>query len=165
MIGWTCIFYFVVFSIAVLPLLFVLRVWWHAHTIGWIYSSEDSRNMYVDAAKTLITASGIAVAILASSLSAGRTATPVAAFSAKVAVVCLIFCVGLSLVAMLALMRGHEEAKGRNIDARRAQGLPVDVKEGRLSSAALFVTLVPAAFALSCFLVGLLFLGRIVFHL
>src|ERR1700727_1728660 len=111
MIGWTwtCIFYVVVFCLSVLPFLFVLRLWWHAHTIGWIYSSEDSRNMYVDTAKTLITASGIAVALLASGLSPERTADHVVAISAKVAVVCLICCVGLSLVAMLALIRSHEE--------------------------------------------------------
>ena len=165
MIGWSCIFYVTVFCVALGPLWFVLRVWNHARTKGFAWTSEDSRNMYVEAAKTLITASGIAVVLLASSLSQERTADHFVASSAKVAVVCLIACVGWSLIAMLALIRGHEEAKGRNIEERRAHGLPTDVKEGKLTGGELLVTLFPSAIALTCFLEGLLFLGRIVFHM
>jgi len=166
MIGWTCVFYIVVFCVVGAPFLFVLRFWRYAHAKGWSWSSEDSRDAYVDVAKTLITASGIAVVLLASSASPERTADRVAAFSAKVAVVCLIACVGMSLVAMLALIRGHEEAKGRNIDERRAKGLSTfDVTEGKLTSGELLITLIPSAIALSSFLVGLLFLARIVFHI
>jgi hypothetical protein len=162
---WTCIFYITVFCVTLGPLWFVLRVWRYARTKGFAWTSEDSRTMYVEVAKTLITASGIAVVLLASSVSPERTADHVVAFSAKVAVVCLIACVGWSLVAMLALIRGHEEAKGRNIEERRARGLPTDVKEGKLTSGELLFTLFPSAIALTCFLVGLLFLGRIVFHI
>jgi hypothetical protein len=115
--------------------------------------------MYVDAAKTLITASGIAVALLASSVvSSARTTNPLVAFSAKVAVVCLISCVCLSLVVILALLRGFERAQSRYIDKGGKAG------QGELSSGELLFILIPSSIALSCFLVGFLFLGRITFH-
>jgi hypothetical protein len=115
--------------------------------------------MYVDAAKTLITASGIAVALLASSTVASVRATNnIVAFSAKVAVVCLISCVCLSLVVILALMRGFERAQSRHIESGGRAG------EGKLNSAELLFILIPAGAALSCFLAGFVFLGRITFH-
>jgi len=115
--------------------------------------------MYVDAAKTLITASGIAVALLASSTVASERATNnLVAFSAKVAVVCLIACVCFSIVVILALMRGFERAQSRHIESGGHAG------EGKLNSIELRFILIPAGGALSCFLVGFVFLGRIAFH-
>jgi len=115
--------------------------------------------MYVDAAKTLITASGVAVALLASSTVASARATSgLVAFSAKVAVVCLISCVCLSLIVILALIRGFERAQSRHIEGGGRAG------QGRLNSTELRFILIPSAFALSGFLVGFLFLGRIAYH-
>lgn len=152
--------------VAVTPLWFVLRIWRLARTTDWIWTSEDSRNMYVDATKTLITASGIAVALLASSVSSGKTVNSIVSVSAKVAVVCLIVCVVLSFVVNLALIRLHEEAKGRNIDKLRTAGtLTTPITEGKLNVGELLFILVPSGIALSCFLVGFVFLGRIVFHI
>jgi predicted permease len=166
MAGWTCVFYVAAFVVAVTPFWFVRRVWRLARAKGWSWTNTDSRNMYVDATKTLITSSGIAVALLASSVSSGRTANNVVAFSAKVAVVCLIACVGLSLVAILALVRGHEEATGRNVDEQRRSGtFTGNVTEGKLTTGELLFILVPSGIGLSSFLLGLMFLGRIVFHI
>jgi hypothetical protein len=63
----TCFFYIVVTALAVAPLPFVWSIWRDATAPqkGWIWTNQDSRDMYVDGAKTLITASGIAVALLA----------------------------------------------------------------------------------------------------
>src|SRR5438876_10766044 len=115
---WTYLFYIFVTFLAVAPLPFALHYWCKAHgPLQWIWISIDSRNMYVDGAKTLITASGIAVALLASSsVASARTANPLVAFSAKVAVVCLIACVCFSLIVILALLRGFEQAQSRHID-------------------------------------------------
>jgi hypothetical protein len=121
--------------------------------------------MYVDGAKTLITASGIAVALLASSaVASARTASSLVAFSAKVAVVCLISCVCLSLIVILALLRGFERAQARYIDEQRKTGKNFTAGEGKLNTAELLCILVPTSVALSCFLVGFVFLGRIAFH-
>jgi hypothetical protein len=159
MITATCLFYVLVFIMAVVPMLFVWTVWHEAKTRGWDWTSDQSRNMYVDAAKTLITASGIAVALLASSTVASVRATNnIVAFSAKVAVVCLISCVCLSLIVILALMRGFERAQSRHIEAGGRAG------EGKLNSAELLFIVIPGGAALSCFLVGFVFLGRITFH-
>ena len=86
------------------------------------------------------------------------------AFSAKVAVVCLISCVCLSLILILALLRGFERAKNRYIDEQRKTGKQIEPGEGKLNTAELLFILLPTSLALSCFLVGFVFLGRIAFH-
>jgi CBS domain containing-hemolysin-like protein len=162
---WTCIFYVFVAGVGAAPFLFVGHYWHEARTKGWSWTSQDSRNMYVDGAKTIITASGIAVALLASSsVSSVRTTNGLVAFSAKVAVVCLISCVCLSLVVILALLRGHERAKSRYIEEQRKTGNRAAITEGKLNTGELLFILVPSGIALSCFLVGFVFLGRVAFH-
>jgi hypothetical protein len=163
--SWTCLFYSFVTLLAVAPVPFVLHYWREARSLGWEWISNDSRNMYVDGAKTLITASGIAVALLASSsVASARTANPLVAFSAKVAVVCLISCVCLSLIVILALLRGFERAQSRHIDEQRKAGKEPIAGQGKLNASELLLILVPTGLALSCFLVGFVFLGRIAFH-
>src|ERR1700722_11872709 len=94
---WTCLFYIFVLVVSVVPAFFVWHYWHEARTKDWGWTSTDSRTMYVDGAKALITASGIAVALLASSaVSSVRSTNGLVAFSAKVAAVCLISCVCLS---------------------------------------------------------------------
>jgi hypothetical protein len=116
-------------------MLFVWHYWHEARTRGWNWISEDSRSMYVDGAKTLITASGIAVALLASSaVASAKTANDLVAFSAKVAVACLISCVCLSLIVILALLRGFERAENRYIDEQRREGKQIQAGEGKLST-------------------------------
>jgi hypothetical protein len=162
---WTCIFYIFAFLLSLTPVLFVWHYWHEARTKDWGWTSTDSRTMYVDGAKTLISASGIAVALLASSsISSARNTSDLVAFSAKVAAVCLISCVCLSLIVILALLRGFERAQSRHIEEQRKSGNQPKVGQGRLNSIELLFILVPAGFGLSCFLVGFLFLGRIAFH-
>ncbi len=144
---------------------FVWHYWHKAQTRGWDWISKDSRNMYVDGAKTLITASGIAVALLASSAVVwARTTNSLVAFSAKVAVVCLISCVCLSLIVILALLRGFEQAQSRYIEEQLKAGNEPKAGQGKLNTCELLFILVPTGVALSCFLVGFVFLGRIAFH-
>lgn len=162
---WTCVFYVFVFALAVAPSLFAWSYWHEAHTRGWNWISEDSRTMYVDGAKTMITGAGIAVALPASSaVASARTTNSLVAFSAKVAVVCLISCVCFSLIVILALLRGFERAQARYIDEQRNAGKSIAVGEGKLNTGELLFILVPTSLALSCFLVGFVFLGRIAFH-
>jgi hypothetical protein len=120
--------------------------------------------MYVDGAKTLVTASGIAVALLASSgVASVKTAVPLVAFSAKVAAVSLISCVVFSLMVILALLRGYEVSWSRHNDERTAGGQG-SARDGKLNTGELTLILLPAGAALSSFLVGFVFLGRIAFH-
>src|SRR5712691_6329497 len=128
---WTFLFYAFVFVLAAAPLPFVWHYWHEAHARDWNWISEGSRNMYVDGAKTMITASGIAVALLASStVASARTTSGLVAFSAKLAVVCLICCVCLSLIVILALLRGFERAESRHIDEQRKAGNAVRAGQG-----------------------------------
>jgi hypothetical protein len=66
----TYLFYLVVAVAAIGALLFMYSMysfWRDSQVRGWNWTSHESRGMYVDAAKTLITASGIVVALVASS--------------------------------------------------------------------------------------------------
>jgi hypothetical protein len=162
--SWSCAFYIFVALVATLPMIFVGFIGYEARKRGWAWTSPDTRNMYVDSVKTLITASGIAVALLASSsVASARTASPLVAFSAKVAAVCLISCVCLSLVVILALLRGYERAWSRNQERMSTAGQG-STNEGKLNTAELMLILVPSGLALSTFVTGFVFLGRIAFH-
>lgn len=132
-----------------------------------MWTTENSRTMYVDVAKTLISASGISVALLAvaanriSNLSGDTYVKPIVATSAKVSAFCLISCVVSSLFVILALVRGFEMAQARNVreNGKAGQG------GGELTHTELLQIIIPASVALPCFVTGFLFLGRVTFHL
>lgn len=161
----TYLFYIFISLLSLAPLALVWHYWHEARTKDWAWTSQDSRTMYVDGAKTLITASGIAVALVASSaVSSARSSSSLVAFSAKVAVVCLISCVCLSMVVIVALLRGFERAQSRYIEEQKKAGVVPRSGQGRLNSGELLFILVPAGLGLSSFLVGFVFLGRVAFH-
>ncbi len=119
----------------------------------------------MDGFKTIITAAGIAVALLASSgVAAERSSNLTIGFSAKAAAVCLITCICASLLAIIALLRGHERAKSRFLEEQRKAGNSAAILEGKLNTRELLFILVPSGFSLSTFLVGFAFLGRIAYH-
>ena len=62
----TYLFYGLVILLQIPIILFVWSVWDEAKTFGWRWTNSDSRDTYVDVAKTMITAAGIAVALVAS---------------------------------------------------------------------------------------------------
>ena len=163
----TCAFYGLVAVVAVAPWVYVWLIWHDARTQDWFYLRPDTRDAYVDIAKTLVTASGIAVGLLASfgvvSARAASPASPLVAFSAKVAAVSLILCVCLSLVVILLLVRFFDRAWSRRNDEMlgAGQGPAVD---GKLSRVELLLILVFSGAGLCCFGVGFAFLGRIAFH-
>lgn len=160
----TYLFYVLVFILVAAPLAFILSIWHEALERNWRWINEQSRSMYVDGFKTMVTASGIAVALLASStVSSARTTNSLVAFSAKAAVICLISCVCLSLIAIVALLRGFERARSRYMEEPNA-GSQTSVTEGKLNNVELLFILCPSCAALICFLVGFAFLGRIAFH-
>ena len=100
--------------------------------------------MYVDGAKTLITAAGIAVALLASStVASARITNGLIAFSARVAVVSLISCVCFSFVVILALLRGFERAQARHIENQRKENKTPVAGEGKLNRGELLFILIP----------------------
>ena len=154
-----CLFYFVVATVVIVPAYFIWTFWRDAKAREWNWTTEASRTMYVDVAKTMVTASGIAVALVASSSAPVRTVDAIVRVSARTGVVSLVLCLCTSLITMIALTRGHERARSRNLDAGRGG------EEGQLTDSELRLILIPAWIALSSFLVGALFLGRIAFHI
>jgi len=154
-----CLFYFVVATVVIVPAYFIWTFWRDAKAHGRNWSSEHSRAMYVDVAKTMVTASGIAVALVASSSAPLRTVDAIVRVSARAGVVSLVLCLCTSLITMLALTRGYEQARSRNLEVGPGG------EEGQLMDSELLLILIPAWVALSSFLVGALFLGRIAFHI
>jgi hypothetical protein len=155
----SAVFYVFVTIAVIAPLGLMWTFWRDAKHLGWNWTTEASRTMYVDVAKTLITASGIAVALVASSFVQLHAGDEVVKVSARIGVIALILCFCSSIVVILALTRGHERARSRNIESRRSG------EEGQLTDAELAFILIPAWAALSSFLVGALYLGRIAFHI
>ena len=172
--GWTYVFYiFAVVTGGLCPLGCIYSIWRVTENQKLLKTTESSRMMYVDVAKTLITASGIAVALLAAAstrFTSGVTATSmntgdiayakaIVATSAKVSAVCLIACVCSSLFVILALVRGFEMAQARQVQSGGEDGW------GILNTRELRFIIVPSGVALPCFVIGFLFLGRMIFHL
>jgi|SRR5690242_2992907 len=155
----TRLFYLLVVAAVAVPAMFIWTFWRDAQARGWNWTTESSRAMYVDVAKTLITASGIAVALVASSFAPQRVVDATVRFSARVGVITLVLCICSSLMTILALTRGQERARARNIEAGQS------AEEGQLTNTELLFILLPAWLALSSFLVAVIFLGRIVFHI
>ena len=154
-----CLFYFFVATVVLVPAFFIWTFWRDAKTRGWNWTTDASRTMYVDITKTLITASGIAVALVASSSTPLRAVDEIVRISARIGVVSLVLCLCSSLITMIALSRGHERARSRNIEAGKGG------EEGQLTDTKPRFILIPAWVALSSFLVGALFLSRIAFHI
>jgi len=152
----TILFYFWVVLAVVIPILFIWSIWREAHKSNYRWISDTSREMYVDVFKTAISAAGIAVALVASSL---RDTSHLVKLSAQVSVVLLIVCIVFSLITMLALARGLEQARSR------AAAKGVTNGQGELTDTELRFILVPAAAAFITFLVGFLYLGRITFNI
>lgn len=152
----TCVFYLCVVAAVVAPILFVRSIWNEAHKSDYRWISDSSREMYVDVFKTAISVAGVAVTLVASTFR--DVSDPIVKRSVHVAVISLIVCIVASLVGMLALARGLEQARSRN------KGSSPD-RQGELNDTELKFILIPAAIALATFLVGLLFLGRITFHI
>ncbi len=108
--------------------------------------------MYVDAAKTFLTASGIAVAITVAAL--GQKLSP-PQWIVQRAVGGLVACVILAPCTVLVLYRLFERARSREGDNT----------QGRLTRLELAILLVMAYFTVEGFVVGFLYLGRIPFNL
>jgi hypothetical protein len=163
------LFYGFLFLVEVLILGFVGHFWYKAAASNnilsaqWRWTSEDSRDMWIDAAKTMITAAGIAAALVASlGLGSTRAVTSLFLWNEKVSTVSLVACVCSSMALILALSRGHEAAKSYNVLEQRTKGNMEKVTEGVLSNFALSIILLFGFVALSCFFIGFVFLARIV---
>ncbi|SRR6266478_3074326 len=133
----------------VLPLIGFYTFWRDAQKKEWHWISEESVKMYVDAAKTFLTASGIAAAISVASLS-GKLSPPV--WIIQRAVGGLVTCVVLAPCSVLLLYRAYERARARQKDGG---------SEGRLTRLELAILLIVAYFTVEGFILGFLYLARI----
>ncbi len=133
----------------VLPLVGLYTFWRDARKQGWDWINAESVKMYVDAAKTFLTASGIAAAIAVASLS-GKLSPPV--WIIQRAVGGLVTCVVLAPCAVLLLYRFYERAGARQNDGG---------SQGRLTLPELAILLIAAYFTVEGFILGFLYLARI----
>src|SRR5580658_7705527 len=120
-------FYGFIFLVEALILGFIGHFWYKVAASNevlsaqWRWTSEDSRDMWIDAAKTMITAAGIAAALVASlGVSSIRAVGAFFLWNEKVSTVSLVACVCSSMALILALSRGHEAAKSHNVLVQRS---------------------------------------------
>jgi hypothetical protein len=109
---------------------------------------ERSRGNYFDAVKTMVTAAGVAIAIVAAGFQQ-KFSAPV--WILRWATVCLSLCVMLSVTTMLEMSRSYEQA-------RQLKDQPV-----RLRS--LISVLVLGYLSLVTFLLGFAYLARLTFYM
>jgi hypothetical protein len=119
------------------------------HDMRWV--RPRSLAVYTEAAKTLLTSSGIAVAIVVAGLQ-GKFSPPM--WMLRRSIVSLITCIVCSVAFIVVLGRWWETASSRDGG---------ETEQGRLSWFELTVALLFADAALSSFFLGFLYLGRIVF--
>jgi hypothetical protein len=129
-----------------IPLVYIALVGKAAHVGGEV--DERSRGNYFEAAKTLVTAAGVAIAIVAAGFQQKFLAP---AWILRRATVCLSLCVVLSVMTMLEMSRSYEEA-------RRLKDQPVDWRK-------LLSILVLGYFALVTFFLGFAYLARLTFYI
>ena len=158
------IFIAVVVFAVLLPTWFVITIWHERVKHGWGWINKDSRTMYVDAIKAVASASAIAVSLVSTVTSTAReTLRPAVATSVKFSVVSLILSIVGAIFTILALSRSYERSRSRfQNDPRRSSGISDD--QGELNRAELAWILASAWVGLIGFLLGFLFIGRIVFQ-
>ena len=116
------------------------------------YVRSKSLAVYTEAAKTLLTSSGIAVAIAVAALHGGNFSPPL--WMLKRSIIYLISCILSSVAFIVVFARWWERAASR-------QGGNID--EGQLNWLELTATLLLADAALSSFFLGFLYLARTVY--
>lgn len=133
------------------PLIFMVSFWRMARskTDTWIHT--EARGIYVEASKTLIAASSIAIAILVSFL--GKTSLP--HWMLQRAVSSLTLCMVSSVFAILAIARGYAHAKSR-LDSGAS---------GQLTLLEMVCVFIPEYLALVGFLIGFLYLARLTYQM
>ncbi len=127
-------------AIALIPFYFF------AKTKGFRYINPDSRQMYADLAKTLVTSAGIASSIIVGTYSRGT----LPAWMIGRALVSFVICIVFSSIFILALSRFFEVARSRSQSS-----------EGPLDNWELVVLLVLGGISFCSFLLGFLYVGRI----
>jgi uncharacterized membrane protein len=143
---------------AIGPLVGFYSFWRDARAQGWDWITAESLKMYVDAAKTFLMASGIAVAIVVGSLG-GKFSPPL--WIVQRAVAGLVTCVVFAPITVLVLYRLYERASSRHQEAE-----PKDPHaQGKLNRLELALLLAMAYITAEGFILGFLYLARIPFHL
>jgi hypothetical protein len=136
--------------VLVFLLLGIAPFYWSARTQGWRYVNPNSRQMYVDLAKTLVTSAGIASSIIVGTYS--RSALP--AWMVGRALIWFVVCIVFSSIFILTLSRFYEIARSRE-----------QSHEGALKDWELAIVLVCGAASFCSFLLGFLYVGRIGYSL
>jgi hypothetical protein len=147
------------FLIAVIgPLVGLYTFWRDAQAREWDWITDGSLKMYIDAAKTFLTASGIAVAIVVASMG-GKFSPPL--WIVRRAVSGLVACVVFAPITVLVLYRIYERARSRHQEAEPKDPHP----QGKLTRLELILLLIMAYLTTEGFILGFLYLARIPFHL
>lgn len=144
------------FIVVILPLLGFYSFWRDAQKQQWLALNPETLKMYVDAVKTILTASGLAVAAIVASLG-GRLSTPI--WIVERAVTCLVMCIVCAPLTVFVLYRCYDRARSRHHEVE-----PRDpYQQGALTSLEYLLLLLMAYATVEGFILGFLYLARIPF--
>ena len=139
-------FFWIVFiPILVIPFAYMFLIGKTAYVVGEV--DERTRENYFDVVRNMVTAAGVAIAIVAAGFQQ-KIAAPV--WVLRRATVYLSLCVMLSVTTMLEMSRSYEEA-------RRS-------KEGKVRPEKLIPVLALGYVALVTFLLGFAYLARLTYY-
>ena len=122
----------------------------------WRWVGKDSRDTYVRIADTMITSSGIAVTLL---MTLGRSGTP--RWMLHRATLALVVSIVFTVFFILIFVRNAEVAMARHSDECARKGTGNGGGIGPLTNKQLLWTLLTAWVAVTSFLWGFLYLGRL----
>jgi len=151
----------IILAVAI-PAWFVGTIWFDRKNKQWDWISKDSRDMYAKVLEIVIGASAVAVSLVAAIVSKGELRSQPVLHSVKFSVVSLIACMVFGLLAILSLSRGYDRAQARYVQTRPKTKY---FDRGRLDDFEFNCILITSCFCLVGFLVGFLFLARVVFQI
>jgi hypothetical protein len=134
-----------------LPTWFIWKIW----------IRQDTRAMYVDAAKTIVSACAVAASLVSLVVSARGSNQPGLIIAVRCAVVSLVIGLVASMITIFALSRSYDRAVSRWYEDPARKGSTTE--QGKLSRAELLWVLIPAWLGIVGFLEGFIFVVRIAF--
>jgi hypothetical protein len=119
----------------ILPVWFVWKTWNDTHTNDWFWTRKETRTMYVDAMKTIASASGVGASLISLVASARQTVqSPHFLLVVRCAVIFLVIGLVAAIICIVALSRGYDRATSRWFTDPNRQGAH-EPEQGKLTRA------------------------------
>jgi hypothetical protein len=146
-----------------LPAWFVWRTWNDTHSNDWFWTRKETREMYVDALKTIASACGVGASLISLVVSARRNEQPFRfLIVVRCAVVLLVVGLVAAIVCIVALTRAYDRATSRWLADPNRKGTH-EPEQGKLTHAEFYWILFSGGLSTFGFLEGFICVALIAF--